>query len=300
MSALGDTWRRVRDVSASVDAKYRATLGHVERVEIERHSLGSRLSHWAQAVLFFTLLATGLMIYTGWYGPLADQVWGGYYKAFGLHMWAGTLLLAVSFVLFPFYHVVVDGHGQLIGLDDVKETLTIGAAFVGLRKYVSGYHHARRTWDVSEGDWLAHHPAQKGFWWMQMAAFAVLATTGFAMYDRLAADAPVWVGWLAAPAAWLAWETLKQVHLFFALAFTGALTLHVYFALLRSNRDVLVSMVTGSLRGYVVEGDGGGTAPDRGRDGSDVPDPAVANGGEREGASGDGPDAETEPAGDDD
>jgi cytochrome b subunit of formate dehydrogenase len=257
MSAIDSVRERVRDASEQIDTRYRETLAVETRESVERHSLGTRLSHWALVVLFTALLVSGLMIWTGRYWPFGGPVWGGYYQAFGVHMWAGVLILAVGFVLFPFYHVYVDGENPVPDLGDVREMATIGLAFVGLRPYIAGYHHARRTWNAAEAEWVAYHPVQKLFFWTQLVLLAVLAATGFEMYARLVADAPAWAVWLGAPAAWLDWEALKQLHLFVALAFTAAVVLHVYFAVLRGNWDILRSMVTGRLDAYVVAGDDG-------------------------------------------
>ncbi|MFB6072164.1 MAG: cytochrome b/b6 domain-containing protein [Halobacterium sp.] len=278
MSRIQELRDSVRERTAAVDEEYREALAAEERATRERHGLGTRVSHWLLVGLFFALLATGVLMWQGWYGPLATDVYGGYYPAFGVHMWAGILVLAVGFVLFPFYHVVVDGHDPTPTAADVRDTATIVAAFVGLRSYVAGYHRARRAWDAEDGEWVAYHPAQKLFWWTQLALFALLAFTGFAMYDRMAADPPAWVGWLGAPAAWLAPETQLQVHVFLALALTGAVLLHVYFAVLPGNWDVLGSMVTGDVDAYVVRGDDDSTEEAGDADAGDAA-PAAADGG---------------------
>lgn len=278
---------RVRDRSRAVDEEYSEALAAEKRAPTHRHGLGSRVSHWLLVVLFVALLATGLAMWLGWYGPLATDVYDGYYPAFGIHMWTGILVLAVGFVLFPFYHVVVDGHDPVPTVQDLKDTLTIVAAFVGLRQYVAGYHRARRTWDERDEEWAAYHPAQKLFWWTQLGLFALLAVTGFAMYDTMAAAPPWWVGWLGAPAAWLAPETQLQLHVFFSLALTAAVLMHIYFAVLPSNWDVLTSMVSGEVEAYVIPDD---DQPDRAVEGSgpSADDPAMRADGTGTGSGGGG------------
>ncbi|MFB6153900.1 MAG: cytochrome b/b6 domain-containing protein [Halodesulfurarchaeum sp.] len=255
MGVLEDLRDRVRARTHEVDEEYSAALDADTRATRRRHGLGTRISHWLLVILFLALLVTGLMMWFGWYAPIATDLYDGYYPAFGIHMWAGILVLSVGFVLFPFFHVFVDGHNPLPTKQDVIDTLTIVAAFVGLREYVAGYHRARRTFDDREDEWAAYHPAQKLFWWTQLVLFALLAFTGFAMYDRMATDPAAWIGWLGAPAAWLAPETQLQVHIFLALALTAAVMMHIYFAVLPSNWDVLTSMVTGDVDAYVIEAD---------------------------------------------
>jgi Ni/Fe-hydrogenase 1 B-type cytochrome subunit len=252
MGTLQRLRERVRARTRQVDERYRAALAAEERAGRTRHGLGARVSHWLLVGLFFALLGTGLVMWFGAYGPIATDLYDGYYSAFGIHMWAGILVLAVAFVLYPFYHGYVDGHSPMLSREDLAAIVTIVAAFVGLREYVTGYHRARRTWDETTGEWRVYHPAQKLFWWTQMGMFALLAVTGFAMYDRMAAAPPAWIGWLGAPAAWLAPEALVQLHIFFALALTGAVAMHIYFAVLPSNWDVLRSMVTGEVEAYLV------------------------------------------------
>jgi formate dehydrogenase subunit gamma len=168
-----------------------------------------------------------------------------------------------------FYNVVVDGHNPVPTIPDVKDPLTIAVAFVGLREYVAGYHRARRTWDEREAEWAAYHPAQRLFWWAQLGLFALLAFTGFTMYDRIATDPLSWVGWLGVPAAWLAPEVQLQLHIFFALALTAAVIMHIYVAVLPSNWDVLTSVLTGNVETYVIRD---GRAPSDRRLGIQTPD----------------------------
>jgi formate dehydrogenase subunit gamma len=235
------------------DDRYDRIRAMKGRVTVERHSLGARLSHWTQALLMVVLMGTGYAIWTGTYGPLNVPTWDGYYVAFGLHMWAGILLMSFLFVLFPLYHIYVDGHRQLAEMDDVRVTVRVAQAFVGLKSYIPGYHRARETYDEEEGDWVAYHPMQKTFFWWVSILFGLLALTGFAMYADMRTDPIWWVETLGFLSPWLPFELLLQIHLLLAfLVFTMVLG-HVYFALLPSNHGALKSMVFGDIDAYVLE-----------------------------------------------
>ncbi|QSG05685.1 cytochrome b/b6 domain-containing protein [Halapricum desulfuricans] len=256
-----------------------AQLETAERRSVERHSLGNRISHWVQAILFFLLLWTGFAIWTGNYVLLESGIWGGYYVAFGIHMWTGILIVAITFVVFPYYYVFVDKHHQLLELADIQVGTAIAEAFVGLRKYLPYYHDARRAYDEEEGDWIAHHPMQKTFFWWIAIFIGILALTGFGMYREMATESTWWIDALGFMSGWLALETLKQIHLLLAFVTAVMVMFHIYFAVLPSNWDVLRSMVFGDVSAYIVRGgreETGGEEPFS----ENGPTPAAADGGQ--------------------
>ena len=242
----------IRAPSEEFDEQYERLRSETDRDTVERHSLGSRLAHWTQAALMFILIGTGYAIWTGNYGPLNVPPWDGYYVAFGLHMWAGTLLVAVLFVLFPLYHVFVDGHRQLAELDDIRVSVRVAQAFVGLKSYIPGYHRARETYDEEDGDWVAYHPMQKTFFWWVSIFFGLLAITGFSMYAEMMTDPVWWVGIVGFLSPWLPFEFLLQIHLLLAFLIVAMVIGHVYFAVLPSNHAALRSMVFGDMDAYVL------------------------------------------------
>jgi Ni/Fe-hydrogenase 1 B-type cytochrome subunit len=258
-----------------------AQMADAETKTMERHSLGNRISHWLQVVLFVLLAWTGFAI---WYGEYAilnlleSGIWDGYYVAFGIHMWAGILTLAVTFVIFPYYYVIVDDHGQFLEMPDIQVGVAISAAFVGLRKYLPYYHDARRAYDEDEGDWMAHHPMQKTFFWWIAIFIGLLALTGFGMYAEMTAEPPVWIGALGFMAGLLSFELLKQIHLFLAFITVSMVIFHIYFAAMPSNWDILKSMVYGDIEAKIVHGDeandDGSVAADGGEESQHGSEPA--------------------------
>jgi Ni/Fe-hydrogenase 1 B-type cytochrome subunit len=274
-------WWRLRKLARLAVADLSETdervtqLGDTETRTIERHGLWNRFNHWAQAVLFFVLLWTGLAIWTGSYVVLESGIWDGYAVAFGLHIWAGILTLAVTFVLFPFYYVYVDDHRQLLELADIQVGTAIAGAFVGLREYLPYYHEARRTYDDAEDVWMAHLPMQKTFFWWIAIFIGLLALTGFGMYRAMLTDPAWWLVALGFMETWFSFELLKQLHLVLTFVSASMVAFHIYFAAMPSNWDILKSMVFGDLEAHVVNGDGDeerSTVADGGTDGGDEED----------------------------
>ncbi len=224
------------------------------RVSVERHSLGARLSHWTQATLMFILIGTGYALWTGSYGPLNIAPWDGYFLAFGLHIWAGVLLMVFLFVLFPLYHIYVDGHRQLAELADIRITVRLAQAFPGLKSYIPGYHKARETYDEEDGDWVAYHPMQKSFFWWVSIFFGVLVLTGFGMYANMRSDPVWWVELLGFLGNYVDIILLEQIHLLVFFIIIAMVIGHVYFAMLPSNWATLKSMVFGEMDAYVLQG----------------------------------------------
>lgn len=259
MSSKLDSLRdRIRSATITVDHEYSGVFPAVRRGIVVRHGLGSRVMHWTLFILVGLMAVTGFLMWTGVYAVFNDQVWGGYYKAFGIHMWAAILVLPVGFVLFPFYHVVVDGHRpyptleELRQLKDLRELLAIGTAFLGLRRYISKYHDARRSWNEDEGDWVAYHPMQKLFFWLQLVLLFGVGVTGFGMFEYITTQTPWWSHWLGIFHTFLSYELLKQFHHFLAFAWVGSVAFHAYFPLLPGNWDVLRTMFTGRLYAFLV------------------------------------------------
>jgi formate dehydrogenase subunit gamma len=71
----------------------------VEGGQIVRHSLASRLIHWAVALTFAVTLLTGLPVWTPIFGWMA-HLFGGLQVCRWLHPWAGLAFFATSALMF--------------------------------------------------------------------------------------------------------------------------------------------------------------------------------------------------------
>ena len=69
---------------------------------IVRHSLGSRVIHWATALFFFGCVLTGLPIWTPIFGWMA-ALFGGLEVCAWLHPWLGIAFFAMTVVMFFFW-----------------------------------------------------------------------------------------------------------------------------------------------------------------------------------------------------
>ena len=252
----------IRNATIRIDEGYVGMFPEVRQAVVIRHGLGTRITHWTYFLLVAIMAITGFMMWTGEYVIWYDQVWGGYYNAFGLHMWAAILVLPVGFILFPFYHIYADGNRpwpdmeELREADDIRELLAIAGALLGLRKYIAEYHEARRSWNQDEGEWVAYHPMQEVFFYIQLGLLLFVTLTGFGLYEYISTTPIPWwaqiLGFLAGP---LTYEALKQAHHFLLFAWVGSVAFHAYFPLLPGNWDMFKSMFTGRLYSYIVSGE---------------------------------------------
>ena len=246
---------RLTAIRAELVRKYEGyqTLEESEKEPVRRWGLGSIVSHWVTVVSMFAAAITGLMIWTGLYGPLDIGIWGGYQTAFTVHVWMGVLLAAVALVVFTYYHRVVDDHRLLLSRDQLKEQLVIAAALVGLVRYIPGYKQARRAYDEDREHWVGYHPAQTAFWYALWGSVIVLTLTGFALWADISTQPPWWLSTLGFMAGWLPFERMLQVHLVATFLTLSAIAFHVYVAVLPGNWDFFGSMLDGTVEAWVVD-----------------------------------------------
>ncbi|MEF8855190.1 MAG: cytochrome b/b6 domain-containing protein, partial [Haloarculaceae archaeon] len=242
-------------IRADLVRKYQGyqTLDEAEMESVRRWGLGSIVSHWVTVITMFAAAITGVMIWTGLYGPLDVGIWGGYQTAFTIHVWMGMLLAAVALVVFTFYHKVVDEHRLLLSTDQIKEQLVIAFALVGLMRYIPGYKQARRAYDEDRDHWVGYHPTQTAFWYALWLFVILLTLTGFALWADIATDPAWWVSALGFMEGWLPYERMLQFHLVATFLTLIAIAFHVYVAVLPGNWDFLGSMVNGTVEAWVVD-----------------------------------------------
>lgn len=224
-----------------------------DREILHRHGLGAIVSHWSMVLFMLLAIVTGVAFWTGWYGPFDIGIWDGYHVAFLTHVWAGVLLAVIAFILFPFYHAVVDGDSLLVSLDQIKEEIIIAMSFVGLASYIPGYKKARRTYDEDKEEWVGYHPMQTVFWYVTWFFVGVLTLTGFALWSALATNPAWWLEALGFMAGWVTYENMLRIHLVSTFFVVAAVSIHAYFPMMPSNFDMTMSMVHGKLKGWSVD-----------------------------------------------
>ena len=211
------------------------------------------VSHWLMVLCMLIATVTGIAFWTGWYGPLDIGIWNGYQVAFQLHVWTGVVFAVVALVVFPFYHWYVDGHALLLSLEQIKEEVVVAFSFVGLVRYIPGYKQARRAYDEDRGHWAGYHPMQTVFWYVTWFFALVLTLTGFALWNGLATDPAWWIAALGFMEGWVTYETMLRLHLIATFWVIAAVAIHAYFPLMPGNHDVLRSMFSGRLEGWIVD-----------------------------------------------
>lgn len=253
---------RLTAVRADLVDRYEGyvSLDPSNKEPVRRWGFGSIVSHWALVATMIVAAVTGFAFWTGWYGPLDVGIWNGYQVSFQLHVWAGVVLAVIALIVFPFYHKFVDGHHLLINWTQIKEQIVIALAFLGLLAYIPGYKQARRAYDEDEEEWVGYHPAQTAFWYATWFFVLVLAFTGFALWKGLATQPAWWVASLGFMDAWFAYERLLQLHLLATFWILAMVFVHAYVAILPGNRDILESMINGTVPAWIVDGD---SRPDR-------------------------------------
>lgn len=246
---------RLTAIRADLVQRYEGyqTLDESEKEPIQRWGLGSIVSHWVSVLAMFAAAVTGLMIWTGLYGPLNIGIWDGYQTAFTVHIWTGIVLAAMTLIVFTFYHNVVDDHRLLISRTQIKEQLVIAFAFVGLLRYIPGYKQARRTYDTDREHWVGYHPTQTAFWYALWFFVIVLTLTGFALWADIATDPAWWITTLGFMEGWLPFERMLQLHLVATFLTLMVIAVHIYVALLPGNWDFMGSMLDGTVAAWVVD-----------------------------------------------
>lgn len=245
---------RVTAIRAELVTRYEGylTLDKSDKETVRRWGLGSIVSHWLLVLFMLTAIVTGVAIWTGLY-PIETGIWDGYQIAFQTHVWAGVLVAVIALVVFPFYHKVVDGHDLLLSRKQIKEQIVITFAFLGLVRYIPGYKQARRAYDEDRDHWAGYHPAQTAFWYATWFFVIVLTLTGFALWNDLATDPPWWISTFGFMQGWVAFETMLQIHLVATFLTIAVILIHAYVALLPGNRDILGSMIGGTVKAWRID-----------------------------------------------
>ncbi len=183
-----------------------------------RYEIGARLYHWGNTVLVIGLAVSGVALFSpGEFGP---GPWLLIHELF-----------AVLFVFALLLHIVLapqrgDGRAMWFNARDVRDLRVIAANFLG------------RTRDYPA--FGKYDPWQKIY-----HAFLTLLAAGLILsgtYLFIGAEA-----WATFSHVWM--RGMRLVHDATGFAFIAILIGHIYFGIIRVNWPLLVSMVTGRLRG---------------------------------------------------
>ena len=215
----------------------------MRKMEVNRHSIFTRVAHWSIVVTGIILGLTGLEI-GGHYGirVLGDNVTS-------THVYIGLLFGAI-WGLFAYYMFTKEW--KWISLGRIGYSLKFLIAET--KAWFGGPHvEDPRAYDPKKGDYVEKIvPTQVVVWWTYLLLTIVIGITGLAMFFK---DLFGWVfgiGDAIAPifGAESGYAFIRAVHLIFMYLFAVVLMMHVYAVFIFG---VVKSMFTGKKEEKIVE-----------------------------------------------
>ena len=206
----------------------------MEKVQVEKFTLGVRGTHWLHSALIIGFIITGYGIYTG------NYIFGDHAQNLSLHMIMAFVILMD--LLAHIYFMTVTGERRAIWIswDDIRDVIKITKNFMGISKEYPEYG----TYDVKAKKFHGkYHPVIKLKYWGDLWFLGFAAISGFSMYYSSVFD---FINSFLSPAGlginliWLRW-----IHIVVFLYFFCILAIHVYLALIPVNRELLRSMIYG-------------------------------------------------------
>jgi cytochrome b subunit of formate dehydrogenase len=206
----------------------------MEKVQIEKFTLGVRVTHWLHSALIIGFIITGYGIYTG------NYIFGDHAQNLSLHIIMAFVILMDSLAHIYFMILTGDMRYMWISWGDIRDIIKITKNFMGISKEYPEYG----TYDVKAKKFHGkYHPVIKLKYWGDLWFLGFAAISGFSMYYISVFD---YVNSLLSPFSlginliWLRW-----IHIVVFLYFFCILAIHVYLALIPVNRELLRSMIYG-------------------------------------------------------
>jgi cytochrome b subunit of formate dehydrogenase len=200
------------------------------QIEIERHSLGMRVTHWIHAALITTFILTGLSMYLrlDLFGP----------NALLIHITSAFIIGLVDFPIHFFFMWRADEFKYLViqRKEDLLEVFALAKNFVG----ISNYYPEHATYIPNKGKYYLdkkYCAFQKLLLYSDLLVIILMGATGFSLYYP-AIFSPV--ANLVAGAG-----NLKALHLLLFYYFSATLIGHVYNSFLPVNWGRFKAMIVG-------------------------------------------------------
>lgn len=203
----------------------------MEKITVQRFSLGVRITHWVHGILILTFMITGLGIYWGSY------LWGDYAQNISLHMILSFVLLMVGVLhLYIMSAITGDIRDVWVHIKDIKDTIMIAQSWLGISKKYPEYG----TYDVEKKRFYGkYHPVVKMKYWADTWFVGFAAISGFAMYYSNV------LGFLNSIGIPFDFAWMRAIHFLVFIYFVVSLSGHIYLSIIPVNWEVLKSMVTG-------------------------------------------------------
>ena len=145
----------------------------MERVTVDRFTLGIRITHWIHGILIIGFLITGYGIFSGSY------LFGDYVTNLRLHMIMSFAVLMDGVAHFYVMSISGDRKAMWVEKKDIKDTITILKNFIGLSKEYPEYG----TYDVKKNQFFGkYHPVIKMKYWADAYFVGFAAISGYSIY----------------------------------------------------------------------------------------------------------------------
>ncbi len=206
----------------------------MEKVLVERFTLGIRLTHWIHGILIVLFLITGYGIYSGSY------LFGDYATNLSLHMIMAFAVLADGIAHLYFMTTTGDRRALWVEMKDIKDTITIAKSWLGITREYPEYG----TYDVQKKEFYGkYHPLVKMKYWADAYFVGFAAMSGFSLhYSSVLGFVNYYLGFIGLEIN-LVW--FRAIHFIVFIYFLVSLSGHIYLSLIPVNWEVFKSMITG-------------------------------------------------------
>ncbi len=206
----------------------------MEKVLVERFTLGIRFTHWIHGILIVGFLITGYGIYSGSY------LLGDYATNLSLHMIMSFAVMMDGIAHLYMMSISGDRRAMWVEMKDINDTITIFKNFLGLTKEYPEYG----TYDTQKKQFYGkYHPVIKMKYWADAYFVGFAAITGYSLYYASVLNyVNYFLGFVGLPLA-ITW--IRAIHFLVFIYFLVSLSGHIYLSLIPVNWELLKSMITG-------------------------------------------------------
>lgn len=206
----------------------------MEKVLVDRFTLGIRLTHWIHGILIVGFLFTGYGIYSGSY------LFGDYATNLSLHRIMAFAVLLDGIAHLYMMSITGDMKAMWVKMKDIKDTITIAKNWLGITREYPEYG----TYDVQKKEFYGkYHPVVKMKYWGDAYFVGFAAISGFSLYySSVFGFINYYLGFIGVEIN-LLW--FRAIHFIVFIYFLVSLSGHIYLSLIPVNWEVLKSMITG-------------------------------------------------------
>ncbi len=210
----------------------------------KRYTAMQRTQHWVNAFAMVLFVITGLMVFFGEYnfvGYKSTQLFHVYLGVF-IAFWSVALYINILAAEKKFRDVIPTPR-------DILDLCIIVLCCLGIWSD-DKYPHYDYYDPENKKYIMKYHPTQKCLAFMNFMMLILIGATGFVMYDNLDPGKlellAVVSGFIVDPIVKLTNTNVRFVHFSVFVYFVSSTMIHIYFTMLKPNRERLKGMVLGS------------------------------------------------------